>query len=62
MDMRSKYRGVRWYPATKQWRARIYEGSKEVHLGYFDDEEEAAGAYDKAAKSIHGDKAKLNFS
>jgi hypothetical protein len=32
-----------------------------INLGFFDDEIEAAKAYDQAAKELYGKYAKLNF-
>jgi hypothetical protein len=57
----SKYRGVHWDKSEKKWQARIRYGSKQHSLGYFEDENEAARAYDRAARAHHGEKAQLNF-
>jgi hypothetical protein len=57
--MTSQYRGVSWY--ADGWHARIQQDSKSVRLGRFKEEDAAARAYDAAARSLHGKKAKLNF-
>jgi hypothetical protein len=46
---------------SKKWRASIKYGSKGHHLGAFDDEEDAARAYDSAAKEHLDSDAQLNF-
>jgi hypothetical protein len=57
----SKYKGVCWNKKLKKWAAAISCNNKTYHLGYFQDEIEAAKAYDKAARIYHGEFAALNF-
>jgi hypothetical protein len=57
----SKYRGLTWYKIKSKWQAQIWYDGKQRSLGYFEDAEEAAKAYDKAARAHHGKKAEMNF-
>ena len=43
----SKYRGVSWYKPRAKWRAFIRVQGKQHHCGYYEDDEEAAKAYDR---------------
>lgn len=58
----SKYVGVHWHTASGKWQAQITINGKNKHLGLFSDEEAAARAYDAAARKLHGEFARLNFS
>jgi len=58
---RSKYKGVTWHKQRKKWYARIRIRGRAISLGYFNDQTEAAKAYDNAAKKLHAQFASLNF-
>jgi len=57
----SKYKGVT-HTKDGKWKAHIGKDDEDIHIGYFDSEEEAAKAYDAKAKTLFGDKARINFT
>ena len=62
----SKYKGVSFLKSTKKWRVYIalqdiFRRTFNVSLGTFSVEEEAAKAYDEAAREYFGEFARLNF-
>lgn len=56
----SKYKGVCWHKQLCKWNVRIMLNYKQIHLGCYDNEEEAALAYNKAALEYFGEYAKIN--
>lgn len=57
----SAFKGVHWTAANKPWQSRIQINGEREHLGNFESEQDAARAYDIAAKEKFGEFAKLNF-
>lgn len=51
---KSGYKGVYFNNRQQQWHATITISGKSVHLGYFDDIDEAATKYAKASNDLHG--------
>lgn len=56
----SGYKGVFVDKKRGSFKARIFAEGIEYYLGTFDSSEEAAHAYNKAAKKLHGEFASLN--
>ena len=44
----SQFRGVGWYKAGEKWVATLRVNKEKIHLGYFENERDAAESYDKA--------------
>lgn len=61
----SRFVGVSYFPKSpvRKWKAYITSNQtgKQVHLGLYHTEEEAARAYDAAATESRGPGARLNF-
>lgn len=57
----SEYVGVGWCKATQCWISKITHMGVRYYLGEFDNEENAAIAYNKKAIELFGENAKLNI-
>lgn len=57
----SPWKGVSWREDRGKWRAYIFDGGHQYQLGHFDEETDAARAYDAAAREMFGPFARLNF-
>lgn len=51
----SKYIGVHWHTRRNKWRATIQINKKDIELGFFNTEEDASHAYQKALE-LHNQK------
>lgn len=50
----SGYTGVSWHKGIKKWTVQININKKQIHLGCFDNLEEAAAVYKSASEKYHG--------
>jgi hypothetical protein len=60
-DSASRFKGVSWWKTRQIWRAYIVVDNKQKGLGYYNNDTDAARAYDAAAKKLFGEFANLNF-
>jgi ribosomal protein L34E len=58
----SRYKGVYWDRRGRGWVAEITDHGISRYLGQFASEEDAAQAYDIAARKVFGEFARLNFN
>jgi hypothetical protein len=57
----SGYKGVNYHKCKRRYRATIKKDGKSKHIGLYDTAEAAARAYDKAARMLFGEFARVNF-
>jgi len=57
----SQFIGVHFYKPQGNWSSTITHNGEKIWLGRFDNEIDAAMAYDEAAKKYRGEFARLNF-
>ena len=57
----SKFKGVTLNKKSNKWISKMTINKKNIHIGCYKDEIDAAMAYDKKAKEIYGEFANLNF-
>lgn len=57
----SRFKGVSRHSKNEKWIAQIQEDGRTKYLGSFDSEEDAAKAYDAAAREVFGVFARTNF-
>jgi hypothetical protein len=57
----SQYKGVSWNVSSKRWYAGLTHQGEKIRLGLFEDEFDAAFAYDREARRRFGLYARLNF-
>lgn len=48
----SKYKGVHWHKRLQRWLAKIIVNGKQIHLGVFKDEKEAAMTYQRKVEEL----------
>lgn len=59
-QLTSKYKGVYFHKRKGKFNAKIKKGGKNIHLGTFTNETDAAIAYNSAARELFGDFARIN--
>jgi hypothetical protein len=60
-NSRTGYKGVSYKKSSRKYQAIIKSNSHTYFLGYYDNAIDAAHAYDRKARELHGPFAKTNF-
>jgi len=60
-DNKSGFKGVHWNKTQGRYQVNIRFNGRKLFLGYFDDIEKAALAYDEKARELHGRFARTNY-
>ena len=58
---KSGYRGVSFSKKMNKFRAYIYVNNKQLHIGFFEKSIDAAIAYDRHSRMLHGEFGRPNF-
>lgn len=58
-SLSSDFAGVNYYKQIDRWRAKIYYNETHIHLGYYNDEEDASNAYQKALGELENGTFKI---
>jgi hypothetical protein len=58
----SKFKGVYWDKSRNKWLCEITPNKKKKHIGRFENEIDAAKAYDEKAREVYGEFAYTNFN
>lgn len=58
-DNKIGVKGVRRMKRTNRWQARITVSGKTIHIGMFDEIDQARSAYRRAAEKYHGEYARI---
>lgn len=61
-NTKNKFKGITFNKRKNKWQAQIGHNYKNITIGSFDSQEDAAKAYDKKAQELYGEYARLNFS
>lgn len=57
----SRFKGVSWHPKARKFQANVRYNYRNIYLGLFVDEVDAAWAYDREARARFGSFSRTNF-
>ena len=60
LNTSSRFKGVYWHKIRRKWYAKIDIDNKRIYLGSYEDELDAASAYNTKAVELFGEYANLN--